>query len=207
METLIEQPPVVAERLLIFTKQEEIDKIVEDAKIRERLLNDMLACGLSHIQIKDVAVSEKAIEQYIFSEQLKVNKALAVQFAAGKRNLIGEYALPENLENIQRLLLQFLHYPKSQRAVNKYDYLKFNGRYELDSEALEREFILRRLKFFIEGADVVEYRRLESMLEYFQDHRCPNNQVALISFLSDRFESVGQFKYKVRWTYFNRDRN
>lgn len=117
------------------------------------------------------------------------------------------YLLPDNLESQQRLLLQWLNYPKSQRAVNKYDYLKFNERFELDNQALEKEFVRQRLKFFIEGEQVNEYRDIEELCKFFEKYNMPNNQIREASFLWNRIEPVGMHQYKPRATWFMRERN
>lgn len=208
METLIEQPPVEVEKLLIYSNELEISKINEDARIRANFLNEIISSGVTSSQIKEVTTSEKSIEDFLFQQHLKLNKTMAQEFAAGKRqrHLIEAYLLPEALENQQRLLHNWLRFPLSHRHADKYQFLKFSeGRFEIDAEVLEREFVMRKLKFFIQGDEVLEYRKLESIVEYLEERRCPNNQVALISFLSARFESVGQFKYKIRWTYFDKD--
>lgn len=206
METLIEQPVVDVEKILIYENKEEISKIIQDARIRCSVLNEVISAGVPVNQIKDLN-SEKAIENFVFQEHLKLNKYMAQQYSAGMRQtaLVENFNLPDNLENMQRKLLQWLNFP-IHRGGDKYRHLQFiEGKFELDSGALEIEFGLRKLKFYILGDDIAEYKKLESMLGYFQDHNCPNNQIGGSSFFNDRFESVGQFKYKVRWTYFRRD--
>lgn len=208
MEATLEQPILEVEKLLIFENIEEINKIVESARILTRLLNDLLACGLSPKQIKDIAISEKAIENFIFQEQLKVNKALAVQYAAGKKNLIGEYALPDNLEHMQRQLLQWFNYPGSHRGSDKYQYLKFaEGRFELDNQSLEKEFVMRRLKFYIAGEQLHEFSDITELCKCFEKYKMPNNQIRESSFLWNRIEPIGMHQYKPRATWFMRERN
>lgn len=209
MEAVLE-PVVEVERLLIFENKEEISKTIEDARIRANFLNEIISSGLTSSQIKEVATSEKSIEDFLFQQHLKLNKTMAQEFAAGKkqRHLVEAYLLPTALENKQRLLQQWLNFPISRRRTDKYQFLRFNdGRFELDSDALERDGLLNRLKFYVTGEQLNEFRDIEKLCECFEKYKMPNNQIRESSFLWNRIEPVGMHQYKPRATWFMRDRN
>lgn len=207
--TTLEQPPVEVEKLLIYTNEIEISKITQDARIRANVLNEVISAGVSANQIKDVTSSEKTIENYIFDRHLKQNKRMAMEYSSGKRqrSLIEDYILPTNLEDTQRKLLNWLSLP-THRGADKYLHLQFNeGKFELDSQSLEKEFVKQRLKFYIAGEQVNEFRDIEELCKCFEKYQMPNNQIRESSFLWNRIEPLGMHQYKPRATWFMRERN
>lgn len=161
METLLkpQTEETEAEKLLIYSNELEIKRILSEAQTRANLLNELNDSGVTNDQIKSICTSLIAINDFIFREQLKVNKELKKQFDAGKKNLKGEYALPLTLEAIKFGLLAWFNYPTTTRGGSKFENLIFINRWKTDTEALENLFIRNRLKIYIEGEKLNDYRK------------------------------------------------
>lgn len=205
METL---ETTIEERILIHENTNETGRTRADAEMRAKMLRKIQSYKqMANVDLNSLN-SPPAISEFIFQEHLKVNRVLMQQHKSGLKNAQSLYELPSDLEQLKFDLLAWANLKPSSRGGRKYEFLmKEDEQWKIDDAALEKEFISRKLKFYIQGDDITEYKTLELIREYAEAKRCPNSQVALISFLNDRFESVGQFKFKIRWTYFDRDRH
>lgn len=203
MQSELEEPAVET-RLLIYENLSEIQRITQEAQNRVSILNQILLHGLTNSQLKEITKSSAGIDDYIFKEQLKVNLELRKQFEAGKKNIRDEYELPQNLQALKYSLMAWFNYPKQGRAGDKFQNLVYTSAWVVDEQSLENLFVRTKYKFYIEGVDVSEYKEIEGLCKYFEVHRMPNNQLSTSSFLWDRIEPIGQYKFKPRWTYFGR---
>lgn len=201
METQITE----AEKLLIYSNEPEIKRISSEAQTRANLLNELNDSGITNDQIKSICTSLIEIDDFIFREQLKVNKELKKQFDAGKKNLKDEYALPLTLGAIKFGLLSWFNYPPTTRG-GKFENLIYTDRWKIDNEALEKFYIRYRLKIYVEGLQVDEYRELEKLCSILHFIKMPSNQVKDSSVLWNRVEPVGSEQYKPRWQWFIRER-
>lgn len=190
MKTLIEEKPVMeSEKILIYTNNEEIGRITQEAEARAALLNQILNHGLlTNERLKDVSASLSAIDDFIFREQLQSNKEMKKQFEAGKKNVRDEYALPQNLESLKYLLTSWLNYPKNYREGGKYQHLTYADKWKVDLESLEKEFTMRSLKLYVESEQAEELKQLQSFGDYLSKKADPG-QVFSNLFLSQRFTS------------------
>jgi len=198
-----------AERLLIFQNETEINRITQEAEGRARLLNKILSFGL----VTNEALQRPMdIDSFIFNEQLKVNKPMSTQYKAGKKNLLGEYSLPEDLQSLKDALIAWYTYPVAIRGGNKYSYLKFSDHWNLDKEKLEREFVMRQLKIYIAGDQLAELKTLLVISDYFDETQAESGQVYTSPFWSKRFtgddtlacNQLPKRKYMVKASYFRR---
>lgn len=203
MEIAIE--PITEERLLIYSNDAEMKRTFSEAQTRANLLNELYDSGITADQIKSVCTSLSAIDDFIFHEQLKINKEMRKQFEAGKKNLKGEYALSLTLEAIKFGLLAWFNYPTA-RGGNKFENLIFIDNWNVDSEALENLFIRNRLKIYVEGLQLHEYREIEKLCNILHFIKMPSNQVRDSSVLWNRVEPIGSDQYKPRWQWFIRER-
>lgn len=205
METIeLEQPTTeTTGRLLIYQSESEVNRITQEAQTRVDLLNRILSFGIiSNEDIPKVTSSAAASDDFVFREQLKVNSELKKQFDAGKKNLKDEYTLPGNLSDLKYSLLAWFNYPTTTRGGNKFENLVYTDRWKIDNEALEKFYIRYRLKIYIEGEKLNEYRVLEKLCSILQFIKMPSNQVKDSSVLWARIEPVASNQYRPRWTWF-----
>lgn len=203
----IEEPTIMkTEKNLIYTNHEEVNRVTQEAQGRANMLNQILKDGLlTNNKLKEVATSLLAIDDFIFHEQLKVNKELKKQFDAGKKNLKDEYALPQNLEMLKYALLAWCNYKGNYRNSSKYDLLTFTGEWNVDEEALENHFIRQYYKLYITGEQIVEYQTLLSLCDYMNSAKAEPHQIHQCKFLNDRITNENR-KFEPRWIYFRRER-
>ena len=178
---------IETERLLIYLNEQEINRITQEAEGRARILNKILSFGLVTNDTLTQINSAQQIDSLIFQEQLKVNKPMAVQHKAGKKNLLDEYALPENLQALKDALTAWITYPIAIRGGNKYTYLIFSDHWSVDAEKLEREFVMRSLKIYVQDADLEELKTLQMIQKYLIESKAEPGQVFPSSFLDQRF--------------------
>lgn len=214
METIIEDAVIETERLLIYQNEPEISRITNEAESRARLLNNILGSGLVTNESLKQINSPQQIDDFIFQEQLKVNKPLFTQHKAGKKNLIGEYALPENLQVLKDALIAWITYPFSNRPGNKFNLIIFTDHWALETLSIEREFIMRNFKIYVDGDQITELKTLLAFGEYLATE-CVSGQLFASKFLSDRYtcdslqacNSLPKAKYMVKYSYFRQDRS
>lgn len=187
------------EKLLIYSNEQEISRTTQEAQSRADILNKLSSYGLSDDEIRTLTSSTGAIEREIFNRQLSQNKELKKLYDSG---IEVEAKLPKNLEEMKYALMAWHSYPMSYRNGSKFENLIYISAWGIDADALERYFIRQQYKFFIRGEQVVEYKEILQMCEYFEKHKAESGQIKSSSFLWDRIESYGQHKYRPRWTYF-----
>lgn len=204
MEALtLETQTEETEKLLIFENFQEIEKIRQEIQSRASLLNNIFAHGVTIDQVKQTTASKASIDDFLFREQLKVNKELRKQYDAGKKNLLDEYELPKNLQDLKYALLAWHSYqPPNGRHSDKFQFLTFNRQWQVNEQALENYFTQSQMKVYVEGGKLAEFREIEMICAYFEKNRMPSNQIHESSFLWSRIEPVGREKFKPRWQWF-----
>lgn len=188
----------ITERLLIFQNETEISRINSEAQSRADILNNLNNAGVTNEEIKTVCTSTNSIDSFIHKQVLSGNRELKKLEAAGIKV---EYTIPENIQRVKYLLLAWFNFPGSRHS-NKFENLIYTSKWEIDSEALENLFIRHQYKMFVEGERLAEFRQLEMICQYLEEHRCSNNQVAQASFFYDRIEMVGTHKFRPHHKYF-----
>lgn len=189
----------MAERLLIYQNDTEIKRITQEAQTRASTLNRIAAQNFSLSQIERVANSLYSVGQYILEQQLKENDQLKNLHEAGIK-VTAE--LPEHLQRLKEDLTSWHNY-KGPVQNKKLVFLKVNeSGASVDEEALEKHFVQRQLKVFVEGEQLEEFKKLESICEYFENNGMESGQVRACGFLWSRIEPAGANKYKPRWQWF-----
>lgn len=204
METLIEEQ--TTERLLIFTRDSEIDRITADAKSRAALLNRLLAFGLDKEQIDLSSRSQDTIERFIFDKHVKQNPAYA------KLLKVAEVKPVYSQENhdLRFALEAWRSYSSSDRSGNKYSNLKFDAQWSIDEEHLEQECIVRGHKYYVSGDQLQELHDLEIMRDLLQKYDAYPGQVFACQFLDRRFtcdsslscNALPKSKYMIKVSHF-----
>lgn len=201
-QTLEPIPAEETDKLLIFQNDSEISRITNQSQGRADLLNQILKHGLlTNEEITKVTSSATAIDDHIFREQLKINKELKKQFDAGKKNLKGEYELPQNLQALKDLLLAWNSYPTGRHS-DKFQHLIFIDTWRVDTAELESLFINSNLKVFVESELLAEWKNVEKLCEIFMRYEMPGQQIKESQFLNKRIEQYGRNLFRPRWTYF-----
>jgi hypothetical protein len=211
MENVATLEPQTAERLLIYENSPEQQRILNEIENRRSILNRLANVGLSKEEITSVASSLDSIDKYIFKKQLEENNALKKLIDRGIKGLSAD--LSPQLNQLSFDLKAWHNYRMPNKHEDKFSNLicidsvdmdSDSDRWQVDEEAIENLFIKTGHKFYIEGEQIREYRELEKIIEYLENHRCPNNQVVASTFLNSRIEPIGQFKFMVRWQYFRK---
>lgn len=190
MDSFLEtEQPQTKVRRLIHSDDPLILGIIEEAQIRQRLLNAMIDAGIQTSEIQNV-ISQNYVDQFLFQKHLQSNKAMAREYSAGKKaaHLMEAYSLPASLEHLKDVMKQWLNYPVHARGSDKFRHLKFvDGRYELNEESLEKEFELKKLKIYISHEKIEEAKILDAIIDYVVQKDLPLHQIAESAFWSVRF--------------------
>lgn len=205
METLTLQQPTTAitERLLIYSNDQEIGRITQEAQTRLSILTRIFQHKIKSHQIAGITNTPFAIGQYVFELQLKENSKLKELHDAGIKS---EAILPDHLQRLKDDLMSWHNY-KSHPTQNKFAFLKVEeGNAEIDSEQLENYFVQRQLKVYVEGERLVEFQEIQTLCGILMKYGMPSNQVKDSSVLWALIEPTGRDRYVPRWTWFMRER-
>lgn len=198
METLTLEAPT-EEKILIYQNDAEINRVTQEVQTRLGILNRIFEHKTKSHQIAGITISPFAIGQHVFELQLKENEQLKTLHDAGIK---AEATLPEHLQRLKDALTAWHNY-KGHPSQNKFAFLKVDeATAAIDTEQLERYYIQRQLKIFLEGEKLAEFRKIEMICAYFEKNRMPSNQIHQSSFLWERIEPVGNGKYRPRWQQF-----
>jgi hypothetical protein len=207
METQIEEPKTIeqTERLLIWADTVNIAITLQEVEGRAAMLNSIIKHGLSMEEVNKITSSSTAIEDYIFREQLKVNKELKKQFDAGKKNIRDEYELPSNLASLKYALLAWFNYKMPMRTDSKIRDLVFaNNQWEINHSLIEKQLVANRQKIYISGETMQEYKSILQLCDYFNRCKVESNNIFASQFLKIRITNANR-KYEPNPQYFRRD--
>jgi hypothetical protein len=200
MQPTIEEPQT-EERLLIYENLAEMQRISQEAQTRADLLNQIRAHGLENEAIQNLTQSLTAIDDFILKRHLSENNELRRLHEAG---ISAEALLPQALQSLSYRLKALFNYRMPNRTSSKFENLLFTDSWQLDQEAMENQFIKAKAKIYLESEQQIkEFQTLEMFRNYLQEH-CPGHLIRDNYFLNTRFEVVGQGRYRIRHTYFQK---
>ncbi len=201
MEALIEIE--TAERILIHENIQEIERITSDIEMRCSMLNSISKHGLSEEEIKNVSSSKGSIERFIENRLQAENPEYKRMVQAGISGITAK--LSNELQGLKDALLRLEAFNPG-RGGNKFENLTFTDKWVVDEIELEGLFIRNRVKIYIEGEKINEFRELEKLCSILHFIKMPSNQVKDSSVLWARIEPMGSDQYKPRWQWFARER-
>jgi hypothetical protein len=179
--------PQTETKQLIHAEDQQIQTIRGEAEMRAQLLNEILRHGIvKNSELKQVAMSEQSIKNFIFNEQLKTNKTMALQYQAGKRMQLGEYALPSNLEHLMDDLMSWLTYPMQRRGTDKFQFLFYTDRWAVNEPELSSFFVKSKYEIFINSDVIKEVSRLQDFCDYLEKEGAEPHQLLSIAFFNHR---------------------
>lgn len=195
MENLtIEQP--TAERLLIYSNDQEINRLTSEVQERARMLNEILKHGLSQEEIKNITSSKFSIEQYVENQLLRENKEYARMKKAGIQGVTA--TLSNELQSLKDSLLQWLNI----KAADKYRFLKEeDNTWKVDEERLQHEFEMRNVRVYVEGEQLEKWRKAEQLTELLKFFNIPWTHLVQSSALTKLLDING-LRTIPRWQYF-----
>ena len=197
METLIETEPT--EKLLIHTFTQEVERVSSEAQERMGLINSI---ALPKDELLLVAASLAGIESYIEARVIAENKELERLVAAGIKLSSLKYTTPPRLAELKNLLTRF-----QAIKAGHFEHLRFNtdsDKWEVDTEAMELYFELRKLKVWVEGVELDRYRKIERLCELFKFFNVPWTHLRESSVLAKIINATGQ-GITPKWQYFLRE--
>lgn len=194
MENLtIEQP--TAERLLIYSNDQEINRLTSEIQERARMLNSIAKHGLSQEEIKNTTSSKFSIEQYVENQLLRENKEYARMKKAGIQGVTA--TLSNELQNLRDSLFRW----ESLKGGDKFRGLTFENTWKVDSAQLEREFEMKGQKIYVSGEQLEKYRKAEQLITLLNSFKIEWNHISNAPSLSRIIIATGH-GISVNWRYF-----
>lgn len=203
METLkeitIEKAEV--EKFLIYQSEDQQNKVLQEVEARANILNALNKASVNNETIKELN-SLSQIDLWLFNEHLKVNTTMRAQHKAGKIGVQKDYRLPENLEAIRNLLIEWIEYKMNFRQWSKYEFLIFTTKWEPDLADLDKHFIKTQAKIFIEDpASLAEYQTIKLWCVYLNQQKATASQILNNRWIQDRIVNEGK-GFEVNYRYF-----
>ena len=175
-------------KILVHADDAQIQRITEETTIRKQLLNDLLEAGIREYEIPDL--SQDYIEKSIWDKHLQSSKPMSLEFSNGKKQkyLQEAYTLPDNLIHLKRIMEQWVNYPVQYRGFDKFRHLKLtDGRYQLDEESLEKEFVISRFKIYIDATAMDDIRELSGIRDHVVKNHFPLHRFLADPYWAERF--------------------
>lgn len=166
-------------KVLLHVDDQQVMRLTEEIKIRQRLLNELIDAGIRSDEIPNV-ISQEFVDDTLFQRHLQLNRSLASEYSAGKRqkHLVEAYVLPRELELLETTMKNWLNYPVPHRGFDKFRHLHLiDGAYQLNQETIEQELTVNKFKIYGDDRIVAEVKKLESHIDYLIEKDANSHQI------------------------------